>query len=158
MPWGDPPAMAWHRMRPASRWLLAGMKIAVIGKGNIGGTLGSKWRAAGHDVVYGARDGSGQGPGGAPVRSIGDALEAAEVLLLAVPSQAVPLGLTPLARRPFCAHALPNRHVSQVRGTAALRRADYPLCTASSAAGPPRLPCLTARHLASGQSDVGHLA
>jgi len=62
----------------------------VIGKGNIGGTLGSKWRAAGHDVVYGARDGSGQGPGGAPVRSIGDALKDAEVVLLAVPGQAVP--------------------------------------------------------------------
>ncbi|MGC1752755.1 MAG: NAD(P)-binding domain-containing protein [Trebonia sp.] len=43
------------------------MKIAVIGKGNIGGTLGSKWRAAGHDVVFGARDGSGEGLGGAPV-------------------------------------------------------------------------------------------
>jgi 8-hydroxy-5-deazaflavin:NADPH oxidoreductase len=66
------------------------MRIAVIGKGNIGGTLGSKWRAAGHDVVYGVRDGSGQGPGGAPVRSIGDALEDAEVVLLAVPGQAVP--------------------------------------------------------------------
>ena len=65
------------------------MKIAVIGKGNIGGTLGSKWRAAGHDVVYGARDGSGMGPGGAPVRSIGDALENAEVVLLAVPGQVV---------------------------------------------------------------------
>jgi 8-hydroxy-5-deazaflavin:NADPH oxidoreductase len=77
-------------MRPASHWLLAGMRIAVIGKGNIGGTLGSKWRAAGHDVVYGARDGSGQGPGGAPVRSIGDALEDAGVVLLAVPGQAVP--------------------------------------------------------------------
>jgi predicted dinucleotide-binding enzyme len=24
-----------------------GMRIAVIGKGNIGGSLGSKWRAAG---------------------------------------------------------------------------------------------------------------
>ena len=33
----------------------------MIGKGNIGGSLGSKWIAAGHDVVYGARDGSGQG-------------------------------------------------------------------------------------------------
>jgi 8-hydroxy-5-deazaflavin:NADPH oxidoreductase len=65
------------------------MRIAVIGKGNIGGTLGSKWRAAGHDVVYGARDGSGLGPGGAPVRSIGDALEDAGVVLLAVPGQAV---------------------------------------------------------------------
>ena len=38
-------------MRPASHWLLAGMRIGVIGKGNIGGTLGGKWRAAGHDVV-----------------------------------------------------------------------------------------------------------
>jgi predicted dinucleotide-binding enzyme len=77
-------------MRPASHQLLAGMRIAVIGKGNIGGTLGSKWRAAGHDVVYGARDGSGQGPGGAPVRSIGDAVKDAEVVVLAVPGQAVP--------------------------------------------------------------------
>src|SRR5579863_28827 len=77
-------------MRPASPWLLAGMRIAVIGKGNIGGTLGSKWRAAGHEVVYGARDGSGQGPGGAPVRGIGEALEDAEVVVLAVPGQAVP--------------------------------------------------------------------
>jgi 8-hydroxy-5-deazaflavin:NADPH oxidoreductase len=66
------------------------MRIAVIGKGNIGGTLGSKWRAAGYDVVYGARDGSGEGPGGAQVRSIGDAPEGAEVVLLAVPGQAVP--------------------------------------------------------------------
>jgi len=66
------------------------MKIAVIGKGNIGGTLGGRWRAAGHDVVYGARGGSGEGPGGAPVRAIGEAIEEAEVVLLAVPGQAVP--------------------------------------------------------------------
>ena len=77
-------------MRRASHRLLAGMRIAVIGKGNIGGTLGGKWRAAGHDVVYGARDGTGEGPGGAPVRSIGDALKDADVVLLAVPGQAVP--------------------------------------------------------------------
>ena len=66
------------------------MKIAVIGKGNIGGTLGTKWRAAGHDVVYGARGGSGDGPGGAPLRSIGDALEGADVVVLAVPGPVVP--------------------------------------------------------------------
>jgi 8-hydroxy-5-deazaflavin:NADPH oxidoreductase len=77
-------------MRPASCWLLPGMKIAVIGRGKIGGTLGSKWRAAGHEVVYGARHGSGQGPGGAPVRSVSDALKDADVVLLAVPGQAVP--------------------------------------------------------------------
>jgi predicted dinucleotide-binding enzyme len=66
------------------------MRIAVIGKGNIGGTLGSKWRAAGHDVVYGARGGSGEGPGGAPVRSIGDAVKDVDVVVLAVPGQVVP--------------------------------------------------------------------
>jgi len=77
-------------MRRGSHWLLANMRIAVIGKGNIGGTLGSRWRSAGHDVVYGARDASGEGPGGAPVRAIGEALEDAEVVLLAVPGQAVP--------------------------------------------------------------------
>jgi predicted dinucleotide-binding enzyme len=65
------------------------MRIAVIGKGKIGGTLGSKWLAAGHDVVYGARDASGEGPGGAPVQSIGDALKDAEVVVLAVPGQVV---------------------------------------------------------------------
>ncbi len=69
------------------------MRIAVIGKGNIGGSLGSKWLAAGHDVVYGARDGardgSAEGPGGAPVRGIGDALKDADIILLAVPGQVV---------------------------------------------------------------------
>jgi hypothetical protein len=63
------------------------MRIAVIGKGNIGGSLGSKWRAAGHDVIYGARDGSGEGPGGAPVTGIGDALKDADVVVLAVPGK-----------------------------------------------------------------------
>jgi predicted dinucleotide-binding enzyme len=65
------------------------MKIAVIGKGNIGGSLGSKWRAAGHDVVYGARDVSGTGPEGASVLAVGDALTDADVVLLAVPGQVV---------------------------------------------------------------------
>jgi 8-hydroxy-5-deazaflavin:NADPH oxidoreductase len=77
-------------MRRRSHQLHRGMRIAVIGKGNIGGSLGGKWRAAGHDVVYGARDGSGEGPGGAPVRSIAGALEGAGVVLLAVPGQVVP--------------------------------------------------------------------
>ena len=70
--------------------MLAGMRITVIGKGNIGGTLGSKWRAAGHEVVYGARNGSGEGPGGAPVRSIDQALKGADVVLLSVPGPVVP--------------------------------------------------------------------
>jgi 8-hydroxy-5-deazaflavin:NADPH oxidoreductase len=77
-------------MRRRLHRLQRGMRIAVIGKGNIGGSLGSKWRAAGHDVVYGARDGSGEGPGGAPVLGISDALKDADVVLLAVPGQVVP--------------------------------------------------------------------
>ena len=32
------------------------MKIAVLGAGNIGGTLAKKWLAAGHDVIFGVRD------------------------------------------------------------------------------------------------------
>jgi predicted dinucleotide-binding enzyme len=65
------------------------MKIAVIGTGNIGGSLGSKWVTAGYDVVYGSRKASGEGPGGVPVLAVSDALEGAEVVVLAVPGQAV---------------------------------------------------------------------
>jgi NADPH-dependent F420 reductase len=32
------------------------MKIAVIGAGNVGGTLGRRWAACGHEVVFGVRD------------------------------------------------------------------------------------------------------
>jgi predicted dinucleotide-binding enzyme len=64
------------------------MKIAVIGTGNIGSTLGGRWRAAGHEVVYGSRAGAGEGPGGAPVMAVGDALTGADVVLLAVPGGA----------------------------------------------------------------------
>ena len=48
------------------------MKITVIGRGNVGGGLAARWRAAGHDVQELGRDG-------------GDA-SAADVLLVAVPS------------------------------------------------------------------------
>jgi hypothetical protein len=76
------------------------MKVAVIGTGHIGGTLGAKWRAAGHEVTYGSRqaDGAGgagpgaepqTGPGGAPLRSIGDAVAGAGVVVLALPAGAV---------------------------------------------------------------------
>jgi 8-hydroxy-5-deazaflavin:NADPH oxidoreductase len=65
------------------------MRIAVIGTGNIGGTLGGKWRAAGHDVVYGSRSAGSSGPGGAPVATIADALAGAGVVLLAIPGPAV---------------------------------------------------------------------
>ncbi len=65
------------------------MRIALIGTGHIGGTLGARWRAAGHDVVYGSRQGTGEGPGGAPLAPIGDAVQDADVVVLAIPGGAV---------------------------------------------------------------------
>lgn len=32
------------------------MKIAIIGSGNVGGTLGKRWAANGHSVIFGSRD------------------------------------------------------------------------------------------------------
>jgi len=69
------------------------MRIAVIGTGNIGGTLGRRWRETGQDVVYGVRNPGGapsSGPGGAPIAAIPEAVTSAEVVLLAVPGPAVP--------------------------------------------------------------------
>ena len=70
-------------------------RIAVIGSGNIGGTLARKWVAAGHPVVFGVRDpgkprdvtGS-LGPR-ARVASIADAVGAADIVLFAVPGRAM---------------------------------------------------------------------
>jgi predicted dinucleotide-binding enzyme len=76
-------------MRGPLARLGATMKIAVIGTGKIGGALGQRWLAAGQEVVYGSRAGSGQGPGGAPQLRVADALAAAEVVVLAVPGGAV---------------------------------------------------------------------
>jgi predicted dinucleotide-binding enzyme len=41
------------------------MKIAVIGIGNVGGTLGPAWAKAGHQVIFGVRD-----PGSAKVKTL----------------------------------------------------------------------------------------
>jgi predicted dinucleotide-binding enzyme len=51
------------------------VKVATIGRGNIGGGLAKLWRAAGHDVTEFGRDG-------------GDASDA-EVILVAVPSGSI---------------------------------------------------------------------
>lgn len=65
------------------------MKIAIIGTGHIGGTLGQRWRVAGHEVVYGSRTGSGTGPDGSTVQPASDAVAGADVVVLAVPGEAV---------------------------------------------------------------------
>jgi 8-hydroxy-5-deazaflavin:NADPH oxidoreductase len=61
------------------------MRVAVIGAGRIGGTIGGKWEAAGHEVVYGLRDPSSK-PG---AKSIAAALGSADTALLAIPGNAV---------------------------------------------------------------------
>ena len=66
------------------------MRIAVIGTGHIGGTLGSRWREAGQDVVYGSRNPGGTGPGGAPLLPVAEAVASADAVLIAVPGAAVP--------------------------------------------------------------------
>lgn len=92
------------------------MRIAVIGSGHVGGTLGRRWAAEGHDVVFGVRDpargagavkggGGGEGsetlPPGARVTTTREALRGtdgwrADVLLLATPWPAVPAALAEL--------------------------------------------------------------
>ena len=60
-----------------------GMRIAVIGAGNIGRTLGTTWATAGHQVVYGVRS-----PNAPETASVTDAVAHAEVVVLAVPGAA----------------------------------------------------------------------
>lgn len=73
------------------------MKIATIGTGNIGGTLGRQWAAAGHDIVFGARDPEapkvrallaevGQG---ATAASVSAAVTQADAVLFAIPGRAM---------------------------------------------------------------------
>jgi predicted dinucleotide-binding enzyme len=65
------------------------LTIAVAGTGNIGGTLGRAFAAAGHDVVFASRhpgDGSDTGAREAPVA---EALAGAAVVVLAIPGPAV---------------------------------------------------------------------
>jgi len=61
------------------------VNIAVIGSGNIGATIGDAWRRAGHEVIRASR--SPQPP---DTVAIADAIEGAEVVLLAMPGAAVP--------------------------------------------------------------------
>jgi predicted dinucleotide-binding enzyme len=61
------------------------MKVAVIGAGNIGGTIGGAWEKAGHEVTYGLREpAKKQG-----AKSIDAAIVGGEVVLLAVPAAAL---------------------------------------------------------------------
>jgi 8-hydroxy-5-deazaflavin:NADPH oxidoreductase len=69
------------------------MKLAILGAGNIGATLGRRWQQRGHDVVYGARDPDSDRyralSGEATVTSIAAALAGADAVLIATPGAAV---------------------------------------------------------------------
>lgn len=68
------------------------MRIAVIGTGRIGGTIGRAFARAGHEVVFGSRspgdDGAAQDTS-ARVADVATALDGAEVVALALPGPAV---------------------------------------------------------------------
>jgi predicted dinucleotide-binding enzyme len=72
------------------------MKIAVIGAGRVGSTLGRKWGQTGHEVVFGVREPAAAKivellpyTPGASAMTTGDALAGAEVVVLALPGTAV---------------------------------------------------------------------
>ena len=67
------------------------MKIAILGAGLVGGTLGSRWAGRGHQVTFGCRaDSTRFVPGGTRHATIPDAAYDAQVVVLAVPWDAVP--------------------------------------------------------------------
>ena len=61
------------------------MRIAIIGAGRVGETLGTRWGGAGHSVLYGVRDPEDPKYEGYEVESIEEAVTSADVIVLAVP-------------------------------------------------------------------------
>jgi len=69
------------------------MKIAIIGAGNIGGTLGKKWAEAGNEVRFGVRNPADEKHAAlhssGKVVPVPEALSSADVVLVAIPGAAV---------------------------------------------------------------------
>ena len=76
---------------------MAGLRIAVLGAGNIGGTLGKKWAAAGHSLAFGVANPNGERAQAArtelgntvSIGSVADALASADIVVMAVPGGAM---------------------------------------------------------------------
>lgn len=72
------------------------MNITILGAGNIGGTLGAKWAAAGHRIIFGVRDPNSPKTQAALAKvnaqtlPIPEAIVAGEVILFSLPWAAVP--------------------------------------------------------------------
>lgn len=77
------------------------MRIGIIGAGMVGGTLGTRWTEAGHEVVWGVRDPAAakavalcaSAGHGARAATVAEAAAGAEVIVLATPWRAVPEAL-----------------------------------------------------------------
>lgn len=65
------------------------MRIAILGTGNVGTALGTGWTASGHDVVFGSRDPGAATPPVGAVDSHAGASSTADIVVLAVPFDAV---------------------------------------------------------------------
>jgi predicted dinucleotide-binding enzyme len=65
------------------------MKIAVLGSGNVGTALGDGWSAKGHNVVYGSRSPEKESGKDRKFAAIADAIAQSEVVVLALPWDAV---------------------------------------------------------------------
>jgi predicted dinucleotide-binding enzyme len=73
------------------------MKIAILGAGNIGRTLGGKWVGTGHDVLFGVRDPHSaktisalKQVAGARATDVPAAIHNSDVILFSVPWKTVP--------------------------------------------------------------------
>jgi predicted dinucleotide-binding enzyme len=67
------------------------MHISVIGTGHVGGALAGRWQRAGHEVTFGSRHPADPSAvsSGVAVHEIGQAIRSADVVVLAVPGQAM---------------------------------------------------------------------
>jgi predicted dinucleotide-binding enzyme len=65
------------------------MRVAVIGTGKIGSTVGAALNRGGQDVVYGSRRPGDANLDGGTVTDVASALDGADAVLLAIPAQAV---------------------------------------------------------------------
>jgi predicted dinucleotide-binding enzyme len=72
------------------------MKITVLGTGKVGHTLGTKWAAAGHDVVFGVRDVMAEKvqtlleETTALAAPVAEAIATSKIVVFAIPGTAVP--------------------------------------------------------------------
>lgn len=70
------------------------MKIAIIGTGNVGGALATRWAAAGHEILLGVRDTANfkgmqlLNDSSIKVHPIQDAVQRADIVLIATPATA----------------------------------------------------------------------